>query len=42
MPGSILVSNENAKLFSDNLKNMDMKDRAKKYKDQPGGGDYLK
>lgn len=21
---------------------MDMKDRAKKYKDQPGGGDYLK
>ena len=42
MPGSILVSSENQKMFSDNLKNMDMKDRAKKYKDQPGGGDYLK
>jgi len=33
MPGSILVSSENSKQFSESLKNMDMKDRAKKYKD---------
>lgn len=40
-PGSILIKSDGNE-FSDSLKNMNMSDRARKYKDQPGGGDYLK
>ena len=40
-PGSILIKSD-INEFSDSLKNMNMSDRARKYKDQPGGGDYLK